>query len=162
MPISFTCDQCNRSLNVRDDLAGAEIYCPDCRAILTVPGDEADDRVLPWEEQGRHTPEFAEPAASSSGRFDDRDLPAPMPAGDAAEAQAEAVPPVRRPVTLEEAKPRPLLILAGVGLLGAAGAALVAMVITGKVRAGLVKMMVFLGVFGFATLLRGLGNRQPD
>lgn len=162
MPISFTCDQCGRSLNVRDDLAGADIYCPDCRAILTVPGAEAEDSMLPWEEQGRPTPESAEPMASPAGNFDDRGMPVPTATPGAYEPPAEVAPTARRPGTIDETKPRPLLILAGLGLLGAAGAALVAMVITGKVRAGLVKVMVFFGVFGFATLLRGLGNRQQD
>ena len=37
MPISLSCQQCGRNLRVKDELAGMQIYCPDCKGILTVP-----------------------------------------------------------------------------------------------------------------------------
>lgn len=37
MPIRFACDECARSLNVRDSLAGRRIRCPHCAQELVVP-----------------------------------------------------------------------------------------------------------------------------
>jgi hypothetical protein len=37
MPIALSCQTCGRELRVKDELAGQEIYCPDCKSILTVP-----------------------------------------------------------------------------------------------------------------------------
>jgi hypothetical protein len=41
MPIPFSCQQCGRNLRVKDELAGMQIYCPDCKGVLIVP--RADD-----------------------------------------------------------------------------------------------------------------------
>ena len=37
MPIPFSCGQCGRKLRVKDELAGKQIYCPDCKSMLSVP-----------------------------------------------------------------------------------------------------------------------------
>ena len=37
MPIPFSCQQCGRNLRVKDELAGMQIYCPDCKGVLIVP-----------------------------------------------------------------------------------------------------------------------------
>lgn len=42
MPISLSCQTCGRNLRVKDELAGMQIYCPDCKGVLYVPrADEA-------------------------------------------------------------------------------------------------------------------------
>ncbi len=38
MPIQFRCPQCNKLLQTRDDAAGKQAKCPDCGALVTVPG----------------------------------------------------------------------------------------------------------------------------
>jgi len=38
MPIEFRCTQCNRLLRTQDDTAGKQAKCPECGAILTIPG----------------------------------------------------------------------------------------------------------------------------
>src|SRR5436190_17068172 len=46
--IPLTCDECDKSLKLRDELAGKKIKCPGCGASLTVPTgeeDEEDDRI---------------------------------------------------------------------------------------------------------------------
>jgi hypothetical protein len=47
MPISLSCD-CGRALRVKDELAGKNIRCPECKSILAVPAKEinAGDLVL--------------------------------------------------------------------------------------------------------------------
>lgn len=42
MPIAVVCRDCDRSVKVKDDLAGRKIKCPDCGKLLTVPGGEED------------------------------------------------------------------------------------------------------------------------
>lgn len=42
MPISVVCRNCGRQLNIKDELAGRKIRCPDCKEVLAVP-DAADD-----------------------------------------------------------------------------------------------------------------------
>jgi hypothetical protein len=43
MPIAFSCRQCSRNLRVKDELAGTQIYCPDCKSILQVPNSGDSD-----------------------------------------------------------------------------------------------------------------------
>jgi hypothetical protein len=47
MPIPFSCQQCGRNLRVKDELAGMQIYCPDCKGVLIVPrADEGNRREV--------------------------------------------------------------------------------------------------------------------
>lgn len=39
MPIEFHCDQCQRRLQVPDDSVGKQAQCPNCSAVLRVPGE---------------------------------------------------------------------------------------------------------------------------
>lgn len=39
MPIKFACDQCGRTITVRDELAGKKGRCPGCQSVVTVPAD---------------------------------------------------------------------------------------------------------------------------
>jgi hypothetical protein len=41
MPMHITCPSCNKTLNVRDELAGKRIKCPACTATLAVPAPSA-------------------------------------------------------------------------------------------------------------------------
>ncbi|MBW3598339.1 MAG: DUF4339 domain-containing protein [Planctomycetes bacterium] len=43
MPIQLTCENCKKSLNVRDELAGKRVKCPQCQTVVTVPAGEAAD-----------------------------------------------------------------------------------------------------------------------
>ena len=47
MPISFSCQQCGRQLRVKDELAGMQIYCPDCKGVLLVPRSDGGFRPEP-------------------------------------------------------------------------------------------------------------------
>jgi hypothetical protein len=50
MPVSITCS-CGRPLVVKDELAGRQIRCPTCEAVLTVPGPHDDvPTALPADE----------------------------------------------------------------------------------------------------------------
>lgn len=40
MPISMTCDECDRELRLKDQMRGKRIRCPDCGAVLLVESDE--------------------------------------------------------------------------------------------------------------------------
>ena len=42
MAIALACPACQRALKVKDELAGRKIKCPDCAAVMTVPGKKAD------------------------------------------------------------------------------------------------------------------------
>src|SRR5262249_6581835 len=40
MPVAFSCPECGKQLNVRDDLAGKRIKCPGCGAVVSVPDSD--------------------------------------------------------------------------------------------------------------------------
>ena len=42
MSIAVVCESCDRSVKVKDDLAGRKIKCPGCGKVLAVPDEEAD------------------------------------------------------------------------------------------------------------------------
>jgi hypothetical protein len=52
MPIQFTCSQCQKTLRVRDELAGRRIKCPQCQAVVRVPGLAAGEKWLMQTEIG--------------------------------------------------------------------------------------------------------------
>lgn len=43
MPISMTCDKCDRELRLKDEMEGKRIRCPDCGATLLVESDEGGE-----------------------------------------------------------------------------------------------------------------------
>jgi hypothetical protein len=43
MSIAVVCRACDRSVNVKDDLAGRKIKCPGCGKVLAVPDEEVDE-----------------------------------------------------------------------------------------------------------------------
>jgi len=44
MPVTFTCDSCNKRLRVKDELAGKKIRCPNCSEVVAVePEAEGSD-----------------------------------------------------------------------------------------------------------------------
>ena len=61
MPIAFSCQSCSRALRVKDELAGKQIYCPDCKSILIVPVQSEATRLRP--EDDIPTAAVAEPEA---------------------------------------------------------------------------------------------------
>jgi DNA-directed RNA polymerase subunit RPC12/RpoP len=59
MPIPFSCQQCGRNLRVKDELAGMQIYCPDCKGVLVVPRSDESFRAeidSPFEVQPAELP----------------------------------------------------------------------------------------------------------
>jgi hypothetical protein len=46
MPILLTCSQCQKTLKVRDELAGKRVKCPQCQAVLHVPASAAPEKWL--------------------------------------------------------------------------------------------------------------------
>src|SRR4051794_15042411 len=40
MSIRMACQECGRMLKIKDDLAGKQIKCPHCQALLRVPDEE--------------------------------------------------------------------------------------------------------------------------
>lgn len=75
MPISLSCTSCQRALRVKDELAGKQILCPDCKTKLTVPG-------------GDMPPPLPEPAPEVGLAYE-------KPADDPYGARAELPPPER-------------------------------------------------------------------
>jgi DNA-directed RNA polymerase subunit RPC12/RpoP len=150
MPISFVCEHCGRSLNVRDDLAGAEIYCPDCRAILTVPGRELNSEETGFSEQTEARPEFhlEKPEGNDEGVVLE---------GDSVLEEADKAP---GPTSSETGTQgfRPLLVIAGMGFIAMAIGCVAMMLRAGKVRPGFLRLTIVLAIFGLATLIRGLGR----
>ncbi|MBY0228146.1 MAG: hypothetical protein K2W96_02580 [Gemmataceae bacterium] len=47
MSIEFSCPECDRSLKVKDELAGRRVKCPGCQSALTVPAEEEDEAPPP-------------------------------------------------------------------------------------------------------------------
>jgi hypothetical protein len=43
MTISVQCAGCGRKLRVQDDLAGGNVRCPGCRALVAVPAEDEDE-----------------------------------------------------------------------------------------------------------------------
>jgi hypothetical protein len=151
MPISFTCNHCGRSLNVRDELASADIYCPDCRAVLTVPGGpEFDDENVDYRagDLASRVPASASP--SQSPQVDPTSVDTSVQHDNDTVDESSVSSAAGN-------QPRPLLILAGSGLLFLAVLSIVLMVANGKPAMGVMKLAIFLVLFGTGTLLRGLG-----
>jgi hypothetical protein len=46
MPIGVVCRSCDRSINLKDELAGRRIKCPGCGKVLAVPDEEAVERPV--------------------------------------------------------------------------------------------------------------------
>lgn len=45
MPISVTCEECNKTYRVKDELAGKRIKCKECGAPISIPDPEAEEFV---------------------------------------------------------------------------------------------------------------------
>ena len=43
MPITLTCSGCGRSFQLRDEMAGRKVRCPDCQSVQVVPGLDAEE-----------------------------------------------------------------------------------------------------------------------
>src|SRR5205823_4179563 len=57
VPIRFRCSACNRRLSIATRKAGMQTGCPDCKAVVTVPGPAAPaETAAPAEERGRFLP----------------------------------------------------------------------------------------------------------
>jgi hypothetical protein len=130
MPISFSCESCGRSLRVRDELAGQEIYCPDCRSILTVPA--ANGAI------SSYRPQTVAPSADQgdalAARAEERTNPLPEPP-KAADVD-EWLPPQRTPRRGSTSRP-------------STGSA------TTSIGGGLVMMLIGVVAFGLGLIVLG-------
>jgi DNA-directed RNA polymerase subunit RPC12/RpoP len=61
MPVTFTCDGCNKRLRVKDELAGKKIRCPSCSKVVTVE-PEAEGA-----NSGQPVPPPSSPSSAESG-----------------------------------------------------------------------------------------------
>jgi phage FluMu protein Com len=43
MPITFSCNSCNKKLRVKDELAGRKVKCPGCATVLQVPATSTEE-----------------------------------------------------------------------------------------------------------------------
>jgi DNA-directed RNA polymerase subunit RPC12/RpoP len=67
MSIAFRCSSCDRNIRIADEKAGRKVKCPDCGAVLVVPGGEEDaERPLPAGR--RRSEEDDRPRGRSGGR----------------------------------------------------------------------------------------------
>jgi hypothetical protein len=149
MPIPFSCSSCGRSLNVRDELAGREIYCPDCKSILTVPLDAPPELE----------PEMAVVAAPAA--HDDlstrAEEPPPPPRHEepAAAEEFDDEPPRRtqRPTPPENGGPRIGAVIGGAAMMVGAFVLVLIGLSTGL---WIIKGIVLLGIAGLVTFIKGL------
>jgi RsiW-degrading membrane proteinase PrsW (M82 family) len=68
MAISFTCE-CGKVLRARDDLAGKKARCPQCSAIVTIPGPAAAVDVGAMAEAALRPPPARDEAAPTSSTY---------------------------------------------------------------------------------------------
>jgi len=92
MPIEMSCYVCGRDLFLRDELAGRQIRCPDCQAMLTVPAARPTPKV-------ERVESYVPPPA-----------PPPAPKYDALSERVQDTPTLPEvlpaPQDVERAKPR--------------------------------------------------------
>jgi len=157
MPIPFSCNSCGRSLNVRDDLVGKQIYCPDCKSILTVP-----HYVPPPPEPEEDIPmaAVAAPAAHDdlSARAEEPPPPPPIrpaPRDDDDEFEDRPRRPTPRPI--QSGGPSIGAILGGIGMMVGAFVLVLVGLATGI---WVIKGILLLGIAGIVTFIKGLVGKS--
>ncbi len=83
MPIDFSCPECDRSLKVKDEIAGKKIKCPGCAAVIGVPEPRARVSAVkpkPSRDNGAVTAGNKPAARSANARDDDDDDDDDLPA----------------------------------------------------------------------------------
>jgi predicted Zn finger-like uncharacterized protein len=40
MPFAFHCPECEKPMQVRDELRGKKVRCPKCKSVITAPTEE--------------------------------------------------------------------------------------------------------------------------
>jgi hypothetical protein len=156
MPIPFSCNSCGRSLNVRDELVGKQIYCPDCKTILTVPYYAQEPEPEP--EPDVALAAAAPPADDLSTRAEEPPPPAPVnrPQTPEYDEDWDEAPPLRRPAAPENSGPRIGAIIGGLALMGVSGLILIIQIAGGFVAGALLKLMIVLFIAGIVTFIKGL------
>lgn len=69
MPITIVCPECDKSLRLRDDLAGKRIRCPGCQEVVTVPAASKSASSRPAaanKPKGASKPQESRPKAGKS------------------------------------------------------------------------------------------------
>ena len=142
MPIEFTCE-CGRDLYLRDELAGKQVRCPDCRRTLTVP---YAIRPVVLEEA---PPELLAAPVQAPG-YD--------ALGDRSEEPRPTQPPLRPlPPRPAGGGVNPSKVIGGLAMMLAGGV----LIAVGGAPCGHVRYILL--VIGFITFIRGLlGSRDDD
>jgi hypothetical protein len=55
MPITLTCSGCGRSFNLRDEMAGRKVRCPECQSVQVVPDLGAEEVTSSWDTDDDHS-----------------------------------------------------------------------------------------------------------
>lgn len=157
MPIPFNCESCGRALNVRDELAGRQIYCPDCKSILAVPLYAPPDP--------EPDPDLALAAAAPAPQADELSIraeepaPAPPPSPPTPSMadlfDEDGDPVLRRAAPAQSTGPRIGAIIGGLALMGVSGLILIIQIAAGF-HGALLKLMVILFIAGIVTFIKGL------
>lgn len=74
MPIGVVCRSCDRSIKVKDDLAGRRVKCPGCGKLLAIPDEEVDDRPLRKRDRDREEEENDRPRRRNGNERSKRGL----------------------------------------------------------------------------------------
>lgn len=71
MAIEFSCSECDKSLRVKDDLAGKRVRCPGCQTVMKVPEPRRLEDELADEDASDHELATSEDAGTSPNLEDD-------------------------------------------------------------------------------------------
>ena len=107
MPIRVKCDNCKKTLSVKDHLAGKKIKCPVCQTVVTVPASsapKAPPSAAPVPKSAaapKKPPATAKPAVATKPPVDKTKSNGTPPAADKSKSNGVPVPaPEPAPVLL--------------------------------------------------------------
>jgi Zn-finger nucleic acid-binding protein len=171
MPIAFSCPQCRRSLRVKDQLAGLQIYCPDCKGVLSVPqSSEAIKSEIEAPESMRapaadpYAERHQEPPAAAEDPYAERYQETPpaakkpiLPPEEDDEEWDDAPPPKKVTPTPTQTGGGFAAVLGGIGLV-----VLSIVVAVGGFAIGIlpIKLILLLFIVGVVMFFKGLFARE--
>jgi hypothetical protein len=109
MPIPLNCP-CGRTLHAKDELAGRQVKCPQCGAILTVPKpepkpEEEEIGLLPLDDPEKEPPPQTESASPAAAEIEELDEVLPVDA-DEEDSEDEDEVSVRERIRRREERQR--------------------------------------------------------
>jgi predicted Zn finger-like uncharacterized protein len=81
MSLSVTCPDCDRTIKVKDEIAGKKVRCPGCSTVISIPAASANDDDFLSDFDDVSTPKRPRRRKSESIDDDEDDLPAVKPRG---------------------------------------------------------------------------------